>query len=220
MLLYLTAGLCLIVVLAWVTHWLSYRVIKMRTLRERAWDYNICCGTTDGGGINADIVKHGDIPRFEQITDVTRLPHPDQAFEHVLCSHTLEHVADPAAMYRELRRVGRNITLLIPPLWDFTAALQFREHQVIFLSLRSRYDNELPPYINFAPARWLQARMGQDINVDSRCGGRTEMQVAADYAVPLCFGAAMIGCFLNWTPAVLGVPLGCVAFWLSTRRPR
>ena len=37
--------------------------------------------------------------------DVTRLDLPDAAFDAVLCSHVLEHVADDAAAMRELRRV-------------------------------------------------------------------------------------------------------------------
>ncbi|MCC7002166.1 MAG: hypothetical protein IT357_08430, partial [Gemmatimonadaceae bacterium] len=64
-LLYGLAALILISALLWSANFLSYRYLKERTLRERVWDYNICCGETDGGGINADIVQHGDVPRFE-----------------------------------------------------------------------------------------------------------------------------------------------------------
>lgn len=158
-------GLLVVLLLKALNH-LSYRVLKRRVLRERRWDYNICCGTTDGGGVNADIVRHADVPRFELVTDVSRLPHPTGAFAWVLCSHTLEHVDDPAAMFAELRRVGRRVTVLVPPLWDLGAALNLFEHRVIFLTWRTRHDNELPRFIRFHPARWLQQRVGQRVRAD------------------------------------------------------
>ena len=208
-----------LVVLAWVAHFASYRWIKERALAERRWDYNICCGTTDGGGINADIVKHAPLPRFELISDVTRLPHPDGAFEHVLCSHTIEHVPDPRAMYQELRRVGKHVTILVPPLWDFTAALNPFEHQVIFLSLASRHENELPPYFSFAPARWVQARFGQKINADQLSTGTSNgINVAAHFATPILFMAALIASCFHQPLAFPGFALGWVFFWISHQR--
>jgi SAM-dependent methyltransferase len=155
--------LAVVVPTLWLANFVSYRVIKDRVLRERRWDYNICCGQTDGGGINADIVQFGAIPNFELVTDVTRLPHADQAFGTVLCSHTLEHVDDPAAMFAELRRVGRRVTILVPPLWDLGAALNPFEHRVIFLTFRTRHEDHLPPYIAYRPARWLQRWRGQRV---------------------------------------------------------
>jgi SAM-dependent methyltransferase len=157
------AVLILVSALLWCANFLSYRVLKERVLRERPWDYNICCGATDGGGINADIVQHGAVPRFELVTDVTALPHANGTFGHVLCSHTLEHVDDPAAMYAELRRVGRSVTILVPPLWDLAAVLNPLEHRVIFLTFTTRHDDRLPAYVRFVPARWLQAIRGQRI---------------------------------------------------------
>jgi SAM-dependent methyltransferase len=172
--------------LAWVAHFASYQWIKRRTLAERRWDYNICCGTTDGGGINADIIRHGDVPNFELITDVAHLPHPSAAFGHILCSHTIEHVDDPKAMFQELRRIGRSVTVLVPPLWDFTAALNPFEHQVVFLTLKSRHDNHLPPFARFAFARWLQARIGQRCEADARSAhGGSAWRSSADYSAPL-----------------------------------
>jgi SAM-dependent methyltransferase len=205
---------------AWGAHYISYQFIKLRTLRERKWDYNICCGTTDGGGINADIVRHSAVPRFELISDVTRLPHPDGAFDHVLCSHTIEHVPDPQAMFRELRRVGRNVTILVPPLWDFTAALNPFEHQVIFLTLRSRHDNRLPRYVRFAPARWIQALAGQKINADILTpNGRMRWQRIFDYAVPVAFVCAGAFAFSGSRAAWVFFPLALAALWVSKRAP-
>jgi len=45
-------------------HHISYYLEKKRILNERKWGLNICCGKTDGGGLNVDIVKHQDLPRF------------------------------------------------------------------------------------------------------------------------------------------------------------
>ncbi len=128
------AALILISALLWSANRVSYRWLKERTLRERRWDYNICCGETGDG-----------------------------AFAHVLCSHTLEHVDDPKAMFGELRRVGLRVTILVPPLWDLAAALNPFEHRVIFLTCATRHDDRLPPYVAFRPARWLQSIRAQRI---------------------------------------------------------
>jgi len=214
------AAVSLVAALAWVAHYASYQWIKRRVLQERRWDYNICCGTTDGGGINADIVRHADIPRFELVRDVTKLPHPDAAFEHVLCSHTIEHVDDPGAMYRELRRISRNLTILIPPLWDFTAALNPFEHQVIFLTLRSRHDNRLPHYVRFGLARWIQSIAGQKINADVLAqGGPGTLQQLFHYAVPALFIAAAGLGFAGHRLAWALFALGFIALWASRRAP-
>lgn len=212
----LLGAVSIVIVAAWCTHYASYQFIKNRALRERKWDYNICCGTTDGGGINADIMKHGDVPRFELITDVTKLAHPDGVFQHVLCSHTLEHVPDPEAMFRELRRIGRNVTILVPPLWDFTAALQPLEHQVIFLTLKSRHENHLPPFIRYWPARWLQASLGQRIEADSMADySSTRCRQIADYLVPIGFSVSAILCVLSQPSGLVMFGVGCLLLWAS-----
>lgn len=159
--------LALLVTLLWLGNFISYRWIKNRVLFERRWDYNICCGTTDGGGINADIVRHRLVPNYQAVEDVTRLPYPDGHFARVLSSHTLEHVDDPVAMYRELRRVGQQVTVLVPPLWDIAAAFNPFEHRVIFLTLRSRHDHGLPPFVPYALGRWVQQHLGQWIRADT-----------------------------------------------------
>lgn len=158
----------LLVAALWFGNSISYRLIKDRVLKERIWDYNICCGTTDGGGINADIVQHGAVKRFEIVEDVTALPHPADAFDHVLCSHTLEHIDDPEAMFEELCRVGRHVTVLVPPLWDLAGALNPFEHRVIYLTLHSRHENRLPRFVRYTPGRWIQRIWGQRVRADSR----------------------------------------------------
>ncbi len=139
---------------------LSYRILKRRILRERRWGLNICCGRTDGGGVNADIVRHADVPRFVRIGDVSRLPFRDGAFETVLCSHTIEHVDDPDAFLAELRRVGREVTVVLPPLWDLSAAFNVLEHRWLFLTFRKRH-LRLPPRRRLPLSEGIQRRCGQ-----------------------------------------------------------
>ena len=146
----------------WLPHEISYRWLKGRIVGRRRWDLNVCCGTTDGGGVNADIVAHTKLPRFVCV-DVYRLPFADRHFEHVLCSHTLEHVDDPQAFLDELDRVGDHVTIVLPPLWDITAALNLLEHQWLFLTLRKEHST-LPPHIRLPGARLVQRLLGQRIH--------------------------------------------------------
>ncbi|MEM7503504.1 MAG: methyltransferase domain-containing protein [Pseudomonadota bacterium] len=143
-------------------HWYSYRYLKRSIIRRQRWGLNICCGTIDGGGVNADIVQHGDLPNFVKLESIYRLPFKDKQFDTVLCSHTAEHVASPQRFDQELRRVGRSVVYVLPPIWDLAAALNIREHKWLFLSLR-KVHNELPPRIPLPFARKLQARIGQKI---------------------------------------------------------
>ncbi len=223
MLLDATAAFATLVLLLWCANHVSYRLIKNCVLRERSWDYNICCGTTDGGGINADIVQHADLPRFELVTDVTRLAHADRAFERVLCSHTLEHVDDPEAMFRELRRVGKRVTILVPPLWDLAAALNPFEHRVIFLTAASRHDDRLPPFIRYAPARWIQTRLGQRIDADARPagGGRSRgfaLRPLFDALMPVAWGGAALLLVLERPAGPVAFGLAMIVWWLSKRQ--
>jgi SAM-dependent methyltransferase len=150
------------IVLLWLPHLLSYKLLKNRIVRRQRWDLNICCGTTDGGGINADIVRHIRVPKFVQVR-IYRLPFRDGQFENVLCSHTIEHVQDPQAFYRELCRVSRTVTLVLPPLWDVTAATNLLEHRWLFLTFKKEHTT-LPPHIRLPFARWVQKVLGQRIH--------------------------------------------------------
>lgn len=139
---------------------LSYRVLARRVLAQRTWDLNICAGKTDGGGVNADIVQHAELPRFVHIADIYNLPFKNKQFEYVLCSHTLEHVDNPELFYQELRRVGKHVTVLVPPLWDLAATFNFFEHKWIFLSVRTT-STQLPKHVRLLGARTLHARTSQ-----------------------------------------------------------
>jgi len=223
MLIDLAAAYAVLMLILWSGNHVSYRLIKNRVLDERRWDYNICCGTTDGGGINADIVQHAELPRFELVSDVNALPHAEGAFDTVLCSHTLEHVDDPAAMFRELQRVGKRVTILVPPLWDLAAALNPFEHRVIFLTAASRHDDRLPPFIRYIPARWLQDRLGQRIDADTRpVAGAAKrgftLRPLFDALMPLVWGGAAVLLFLEQPAGPIAFAVATAVWWLSKRQ--
>ena len=143
-------------------HWYSYHHLKHAIIRRRPWDLNICCGTTDGGGINVDIVQHAELPNFLQVENIYRLPFADGQFDTVLCSHTAEHVDYPQRFDRELRRVGKEVVYILPPLWDLAASLNIREHKWLFFSLR-KVHRTLPSRMPLPFARRFQSRVGQKI---------------------------------------------------------
>lgn len=145
-----------------LTNFISYHIMKKRVLLSRIWDLNICCGKTDAGGINADIVQHSSVSNFQMIDDIYNLPYADKNFETVLCSHTIEHVEDPARFFKELIRVGRIVKIVVPPLWDISAAFNFFEHKWIFLTFKKEHST-LPPFIKLPFANNIQKRFGQRI---------------------------------------------------------
>lgn len=158
----LIAIILVAVAVLWLPNLVSYHWLKQKILRRHTWDLNVCCGTTDGGGVNADIVAHAPLPKFVKL-DVYRLPFGDQQFQRVLCSHTIEHVEDPRKFYQELRRVGEEVTLVLPPLWDITAALNVLEHRWVFLTLKKEHAT-LPPCVRLPLAGWIQNVLGQRIH--------------------------------------------------------
>ena len=147
---------------AWLLNYVSYSILKNKIIKNKKWDLNICCGKTDGNGINADIFQHEKIPNFV-IVDVYSLPFKANAFENVLSSHTIEHIDDPNKFFNELQRVGNKITLITPPLWDISAVLNLLEHQWIFLSLK-KVHHKLPKYIRLPFSRFIQNRFGQKVS--------------------------------------------------------
>jgi hypothetical protein len=149
-------------VLLYLLHRLSYFHLKRRYLGHRSWGLNVCCGKTDEGGVNADIVRHEAVPNFRLIEDVYRLPFADGEFESFLCSHTVEHVDDPRRLDRELRRVGQEVLYVVPPLWDLGAALKLFEHRWIFLTL-SKSHTRLPRHVRLPFSETVQKLIGQRI---------------------------------------------------------
>ena len=76
-----------------------------------------------------DIVRHRNVPNLVLVDDIHRLPFADRQFATVLCSRTVEHVDRPDDLFRELQRVGREVTLVVPPLWDVTVAYNPIDHK-------------------------------------------------------------------------------------------
>jgi len=159
----LLASVAGIVVILFALNFLSYRVLGAAIRRKRKWDLNICCGITDGGGVNADIFQHTEVPNFVMLNDIYHLPFRDGEFDHTLCSHTIEHVDDPARFYEELRRVSKEVTLVLPPLWDPGAVLNIFEHRWIYLTWRKEH-HTLPRFIKLPFATTLQTKFGQRIH--------------------------------------------------------
>lgn len=152
----------LVLIILEITNIISYGIMKEAILYRQTWDLNICCGKTDGGGINVDIVQHKELPRFLLVKDIYSLPFEDKTFTTVLSSHTIEHLDDPVRFFEELKRVGEKVSLVIPPLWDVTAAFNFFEHKWLFLTLRKEHQ-EMPRYIKLPFARSYQNIWGQKI---------------------------------------------------------
>lgn len=160
MLIYLVFILLLILLFL---HFISYYVIKNKIVKSKNWGLNICCGKTDGGGVNADIIQHKKVPNFIKIRNIYNLPFKSKQFKTVLCSHTLEHVNDPKRFYNELKRVGEEITLILPPLWDILAIFTFLEHKWIFLTFKNSH-NDLPMFVKLPLASLIQEYFGQRIH--------------------------------------------------------
>jgi len=149
-----------------LSHYISYTVLKNRILKRQKWDLNICCGNTDGGGINADIVRHKDVPNFRLVKDIYNLPFDTGQFDNVLCSHTIEHVDNPERFFSELKRVGKEVTIVIPPLYDITAALNFFEHKTLFFSFKKEH-RRLPGHVRLPLAAFIHKHFGQNIEASS-----------------------------------------------------
>lgn len=63
----------------------------------------------------ADLVNNLDDSSIPFITgSVERLPLPDNAYDVVLCSHTLEHVINLGQAIRELKRVAKQLIVCVP----------------------------------------------------------------------------------------------------------
>lgn len=144
-----------------MAHIIDYRILKNHYLKKQKWDLNISCGDTDGGGINADIIKRA-VPNFVLIKNVYSLPFKDKQFKNTICSHTIEHVECPEKFYNELKRISKNVILLVPPIWDLLALADFREHKWQFLTLKPKHVNTIPRKFKL-PYWWIQNKFGQKI---------------------------------------------------------
>lgn len=152
--------LFLLLVYLFLAHHISYTLEKNRIVNKRAWGLNICCGKTDGGGVNADIFQHVDLPNFQLVKNIYNLPFSNKQFDTVLCSHTIEHVNNPQGFFDELSRVGEQVTIVVPPLYDLGAVFNVFEHKYIFLTFKKTH-HRLPPHIKLPLADFIQRKWGQ-----------------------------------------------------------
>jgi ubiquinone/menaquinone biosynthesis C-methylase UbiE len=63
-------------------------------------------------------------PLFD--ADAADMPFADDAFDYAICSHVLEHVTDPVAVYREMHRIlkpGGCLIFLTGNMWDYSAVI-------------------------------------------------------------------------------------------------
>jgi SAM-dependent methyltransferase len=67
-----------------------------------------------------------------KIETYSRLPFEDEEFDRVLSLETLEHVADPSAFLRELRRVARRDSILVLSCPPATSELSYRVYTALF----------------------------------------------------------------------------------------
>ena len=85
----------------------------------------------------SDIVLGDDLPQHDRISyeeaSVEALPYPDDSFDTVVCTHTLEHVQRLGPALAELRRVARERVVIVVPQerpykFSFNLHLHFFPH--------------------------------------------------------------------------------------------
>jgi SAM-dependent methyltransferase len=84
-----------------------------------------------GIGIDLNIDRagtNGDASLIE--SSIEKLPFADEAFDTVICTHTLEHVLDTRAAVGELKRIARRRLIIVVPAerpyrWSLNAHLHF-----------------------------------------------------------------------------------------------
>jgi SAM-dependent methyltransferase len=73
------------------------------------------------------------LPAFAQ-ADAVGLPFVARAFDLVFCASLIEHVPDPAALLREIRRVlapGGHVYLSFPPFYSPVGGHQFKPYHLL-----------------------------------------------------------------------------------------
>ena len=109
-----------------------------------------------------------DQPAMEN-WDLTDVPHPDDSFDAIVCSHVLEHIPDDRAAMRELRRILRpdGWAIVQVPI-DYERAETLEDPAVATPEQRERaywQDDHMRLYANDFPDR-LRSE-GLEVTVDS-----------------------------------------------------
>lgn len=65
--------------------------------------------------VGCDVVDKSDGSFRFETAFIERLPFPDQSFDIVTCSHTLEHITSPQAAVKELKRVAKQVLFVVVP---------------------------------------------------------------------------------------------------------
>ncbi len=145
----------------YLAHILDYKILKEKHLKSKKWDLNISCGNTNVAKINADIIER-NVPNFKLINDIYNLPFKDKEFNNVVTSHTIEHVDDPDAFLKELKRISNNVTIILPPIWDIASMFWILEHKWLFLTFKTKHEDKLPNKIKM-PYEFVHKIIGQRI---------------------------------------------------------
>jgi SAM-dependent methyltransferase len=111
-------------------------------------------GPEHGGQRSGRAAARVTRPLFD--ADASDMPFADQVFDYVVCSHVLEHVVDPAAVVKEMTRVGRAGYIEVPDaasakILDFPSHLWWcrRENSTLVFTAKTAraFDPEIESYI-------------------------------------------------------------------------
>jgi len=94
-----------------------------------------------------------EIPGIELYrADLARIPLPDSSIDVVMARSVMEHIEDPAAVYRELVRVlrpGGRLVFLTPNLWDYASlaacVIPNRWHATLVAKMEGRDEEDVFP---------------------------------------------------------------------------
>ena len=93
-------------------------------LRYVAQDFGQYDGAGNGAGLHVDGFRYGPL---DHVCDICAIPEPDGAFDAILCTEVLEHLADPVLAIREFARLlrpGGRLILTAP----FASLTHFAPH--------------------------------------------------------------------------------------------
>ena len=102
------------------------------------------------------------------IADVEALPFADGAFDYAICSHVLEHVADPERATRELQRVARRGYVETPSAsWEKVAGFPFHRWMVSVHDGRLVFEAKSRPIVDPELRQWFGS-MQQELGIAER----------------------------------------------------